>query len=164
MIAQIICMGILGLSSLALGMFLLTVSFGAIRNSIRASKWPSVRGEIDRSSIDSKASPRAGKSGGIAVTYRLSVRYHYEVAGIVYKSSRFSFWEIGSSNAERVIGRLKLADDDRSVNVYYDPVNPASAVLDRSITGGVIALGAIGLFFVGGAMGTALVFSRWPRH
>jgi hypothetical protein len=83
-------------------------------------RWPQTAGTVTQSRLDTDDG------------YRIHVIYEYAVNGVAYSCSRVQFGTpttyIRKSSAEAAIGRYPV---DSRLTVYYDPENPADAVLDR---------------------------------
>jgi Protein of unknown function (DUF3592) len=80
--------------------------------------------------------------------YRISVIYEYTVNGAGYSSSCVQFGTpttyIRKSSAETAISHYPV---NSRLTVYYDPENPAEAVLDRTSPGGLEYI-IIGIIFL----------------
>ena len=127
--------------------------------------WPSVPGLITASEISSNTSVGAYGSE-TKTTYHPKVSYGYRVQGRDYQSSRVTFGSLGSSyeRAKEVANRYPLGMD---VAIFYNPANPAQAVLEsgkepslveNGLGSAVFALagmvfGGIGLALVTGVLG-----------
>jgi Protein of unknown function (DUF3592) len=139
--AAAVASAISGVALFAYGLYL--------RNKLRSCRrWPQSTGTIIQSGLENY--------DGI----RISVTYQYAVNGVDYSSSRIQFGTpttyIRTSSAEAAISRYPA---NSQVTAYYDPENPAEAVLDRTSPGGIeyIIIGII-LFVM-----TALVI-MYPAH
>lgn len=85
-------------------------------------------------------------------TYRVFVRYAYEVAGREYDSTRYDFldfWSSGYDGKARVVARHPPG---ARVPCWVDPQDPREAVLDRSL-GWRYSLGLFPLVFVAVGLG-----------
>ena len=124
--------------------------YGCYLRTKRSScqRWPQATGTVTQSGLDTDDG------------YRTHVIYKYTVNGGGYSSSRVRFGTpttyIRKSSAEAAISRYPV---DSHLTVYYDPENPAEAVLDRTSPGGLeyIIIGVILLVL------TALVII-YPAH
>jgi hypothetical protein len=98
-----------------------------LRSKLRScQRWPQVTGTVTQSGLDTDDG------------YRTSVIYEYTVNGAGYSGSRVQFGTpttyIRKSSAEAAISHYPA---NSHVTVYYDPQNPAEAVLDRTSPGGL---------------------------
>jgi Protein of unknown function (DUF3592) len=89
--------------------------------SHQCSQWPSVKGEVTESYVD---------DAHLDMTKPV-LRYRYQVAGQAYVGFRASFSGYGVSRvAMRAV--VKPYPKGSTVRVFYNPKNPASAVLDST--------------------------------
>jgi hypothetical protein len=72
-------------------------------------------------------------SGSKSTTYSADIRYRYTVAGQEYTSSGYSFSEMSSSGGGYSRSLVDRHPPGKRVTVYYDPENPASAVLATEV-------------------------------
>jgi hypothetical protein len=92
--------------------------------------------------------------------YEVRVVYEYSVNGVGYSGSRIQF---GSATSYLRKGRAEAAVSRYPVNcpvtVYYDPENPAAAVLDRTSPSGMeyIVIGIVCLVMM-------VVVILFPAH
>jgi hypothetical protein len=95
----------------------------------RAKTHPTTVGRILESTV------KTGRGSKGAKSYRPEITYQYEVAGRRYESRRYrhSF----SSSSDRTSAQRAVRENPRGAErtVYYDPANPAEAVLDPGIGG-----------------------------
>ncbi|HUT58637.1 MAG TPA: DUF3592 domain-containing protein [Phycisphaerae bacterium] len=66
-------------------------------------------------------------------TYSPYVRYRYTVGGKKYVNDRYDFMGGSSSDRDHARRVVKAHPRGRKVTVYYDPANPAEAVLFRGV-------------------------------
>jgi hypothetical protein len=101
--------------------------------------WPSIPGLVGHSDIHSH---RGKKS----TTYAPEVEYAYTVNGVQYVSKKITLINTSSnySNAEKVIEKYPR---ESLVTVYYNPMNPAEAVLELGISSGIYVVLGVGGFF-----------------
>ena len=110
----------------AIGIGLLGFGLWSAWRSTQAAHWPTVPGTI--TSLDLKTN-----SDGDGTTHQVHLEYTYTVADHVYRGSRLAFGYSGSSGRdahEEIYEKLKAA---KSVDVRYDPDDPASSVLSFGI-------------------------------
>ena len=143
---------------LLLGGCFTSVSFGLIIKVKQSAitGWPSVTGKVTKNTIITKGTSRYS---GNPMFFIPEILYEYEVKGSTYSSDtvKYSFlppkrWYSGKDLAEE---RVKAYPLDGEVTVYYNPRDPAEAVLETDgsnlwigilIFGGF--LGALGLVFL----------------
>lgn len=120
-------------------------------------KWPSTSGTLLSAKLNSYRSDNSH-------TYSTEARYKYYVNGLEYIGHRV--WINDSSDnvgdfQEKLGRRLERAHrNKRNVPVYYDPMNPHNAVLNRTIRWDVIGLGSVFLVIFGG-VGGGLIYLGW---
>jgi len=118
--------GVAALSSAIIGVGLLGYGLH-LRSKLRACQgWPEATGMVTQSAVE------------VDDGYEVRVVYEYSVNGVGYSGSRIQF---GSQTSYLRKGRAEAAVSRYPVNshvtVYYDPENPAEAVLDRTSPSGL---------------------------
>jgi hypothetical protein len=140
-----------GVIAFAVGVVLYIVQFRQGLRADASKKWPKAAGTVIASALE--PSPEHKRR------YRAAVRYRYRVGGKEYQADRV-FWggnEGRRRHMESVVAAYPAGAD---VPVYYDPQNPAEAVIDPTQHTGsratvVYAMGmvSLGLFaFTGGVI------------
>jgi len=88
----------------------------------RSQSFPATQGTIRKSRVDVEYDE--------GTSYTVEVEYDYQVAGQKFVSSRFR-WTQSSGSAEWTQAQVAARPPGAVVPVFYDPDNPAQAVLDR---------------------------------
>jgi hypothetical protein len=102
---------------------------GQVYESVRGYSWPHVSGTVTSAEVHSKLMP--GK-GGNFVSYWPEVRYEYAVDDRHITGDRIRFMVRGTSGDQA--RQIVLAyPPGKTVTVYFDPANTASAVLEPGI-------------------------------
>ena len=130
---------VIGLVAVGVGVWLLT-------KSIRSEHWPVTDGIIQSAEIKS----HSGNHGG--TTYSAEVTYSYQVAGTSYTGDKVSIGQMSSSSAYAgaILNRYPVG---KKISVHYSPGDPADAVLETGIHGGMwICLGVGTAFTLFGIM------------
>src|SRR5262249_40435756 len=106
-----------------------TIGFGLLGcgvwsalRSTQAARWPTTPGTLTQIDLQEK-------SDSDGSTYEVKVEYTYTVAGHPYNGSRLAYGYTASGGRdahEEIYAALKAA---KSVDVRYDPENPASSAL-----------------------------------
>jgi hypothetical protein len=109
----------------AIGVGLLVAGFLLARTPARSDHWPTTTGEVLVSTIDYRRGNRGGRTPYPRVTYT------YQVEGKPYQSQRIYFG--GVIGGSLMTGVVKKYPAGAQAPVYYNPENPADAVLERSI-------------------------------
>jgi hypothetical protein len=73
------------------------------------------------------------------------VSYDYVVGGAALRGNRISMSGSGSGTAKAKLARYRPGAE---VDVFYDPGNPAAAVLERKLPGNVLILPIVGTAFL----------------
>lgn len=107
--------------SLFAGAALVWLSLWLKLRSDQCLHWPSVTGRITESRVDDEH----------LEMMKPILRYHYEVGGQIYVGFRATFSGYGVSRTA-MDAVVKPYDQGSMVRVYYNPRNPASAVLDNT--------------------------------
>ncbi|MBI3241398.1 MAG: DUF3592 domain-containing protein [Chloroflexi bacterium] len=104
------------------------------QRQVSASKsWPTTTGTVLSSSVELRRS-RSGRSGYSLSHYPVVV-YDYEVRGQRYQGNRIGFSEIGTGWAGPAQQKIAGYPVGGAVRVFYNPQNPAEAVLEQSAPG-----------------------------
>jgi len=145
-----------GLIFAGIGLFALFRGLVHLRTSRASRDWPSVTGEVVVATVEVSVS---SDEDGTSRSYAPRVVYKYAVAGQGYTSDQII---IGSTlqYPSRARAEAKLAyRSGQQVAVYYDPGNPARAVLEPGATRGAWGTLLIGLVFAIGG-GVVLYLNR----
>ena len=143
---------------LALATILPVVGLPKYLRAKKSSQWPSTPGTITYSHI---RVVRIRRSRG----YLGDIQYRYRVGATDYVGSRMSFARNHVAAAEAWQNALAAYPVGKTVPVYYDPQNPASAVLEPGLVGELNLLYKMDLFFIaafGGGLLVALYKFREP--
>ena len=127
--------GVFGLAFAALALLCLVAIGTEVAGWLRARDWPSTTVRIDH--LDLRSTTR--KSG----PKRLVVRYQYVVDDHRFDSTRVGWsdavWVAFSSwRQDRYNELVDAGNQGRPVSAWYDPQDPASSVLDRSLRWGML--------------------------
>jgi hypothetical protein len=111
----------------AVGVGMLGYGVWAARRSMQAGGWPMVTGRLLSVELGAHTDSDGDELWEVKPTYA------YTVDGKEYSGSRLAFGYTGSGGKavhEEICQRLKAAN---SIDVRYDPVNPATAVLSYGV-------------------------------
>jgi Protein of unknown function (DUF3592) len=137
------------------GAFFVCVGATTLVRGYNSTHWPRTDGVITSASVEQHQASGRHHHGYV---YAANISYDYKVAGVAYTGTRLRFGMVESSagNAQAIVDKYPPG---RQVPVFYSPSDPASAVLQPGIFGGVgLELGIGGLFFAVGVAG--LVWHR----
>jgi hypothetical protein len=115
-------------AAICFGLLVLLFFIAARRSSKKAQSWPSVRGKVVSSGVDSYQKTEDNRT---TTLYTAAVEYAYQVHGVEYHSRQINLGmtTAGSQGgAEKVAARYPMGAE---VEVHYDPANPATAALEN---------------------------------
>ncbi len=146
---------LVGVAFVALGVYLGGLALRSWRQARETTRWPRTEGEILESWVESKEDSEGDLS------YRPVIRYRYQVADQSFEGDLVS---VGARNlygsfgwAQGAVDRYSEGD---SVDVYFDPQEPAQAVLEPEVGRGPVALTFLAL--LGLVIGMVLLRSAVP--
>ncbi len=132
------------------GLMIFGVVFLINANASRG--WPSVQGQVQNVSVVKNS------TSGTQGSYHYAVTYVYQVDGRPYTGDRYSLGQ-GSRASQRYPSRSEARTASRRnypmgspVDVYYDPADPASAVLKAGPNWATFGPLLIGLIFIPGGI------------
>lgn len=142
------------LSALGLAMAAFGVYFIGYSND--ATSWPSVEGRIVQTTVRTWTPRRPGGAGTDSERQRRrrfypEVTYQWAVDGQTFTGSRYSLGESQDDHEERAdaVEAARRFPAGGPIEVFYDPADPSSAVLDRSRQGGAFVPLPLGLLMLG---------------
>jgi hypothetical protein len=109
------------------------IALSDYRASLAAARWPRTQARILSSAAESRRVLTNRGGGSTMVVWSPLVEYSYQANGREYYSSRVSFGADFAGDralAEKTVARYPIGS---GVAVYYDPANPASAVLEPRV-------------------------------
>ncbi|MBV8792193.1 MAG: DUF3592 domain-containing protein [Pseudolabrys sp.] len=135
------------------GFLTLLMFIAAHRRSKLAQSWPSVRGTVVASAVESYISNTDNRRTRLSV-----VEFSYVVGGAAYRSKQIKVgmtMDGAQSYAEAVVAKYPAG---REIEVHYDPANPSDAALENP-TGATWIIAAAALFAFGVAAYALGIFS-----
>jgi hypothetical protein len=140
------CGGIFILAFAGAGVFLLVKSFKDRKKAETSQGWPATQGQIIAARISESTS--TDSDGDRSTSYSPALEYTYNVAGQEYKGDKIAFGFTQGygryAKAQAALARYPLG---AQVTLYYNPANPADAVLERKAGGSTISL-VLGIIFI----------------
>lgn len=121
------------------GLGMVAIWFVMRKKAQATSSWPSTPGRVIASDVFVYRVQDQTEKETVRVTY------DYSVAGTALRGNRISLVGSGSGSTKAKLARYQPG---AAVNVYYDPQNPSSAVLECKLPGNVLVLPIVGTFFV----------------
>ncbi len=169
---------IVGSIALAIGVVLIAVAafsylgkLADVSMADESSDWPSVAGIVAASFVkDSGPTPQGrGRAGGFAGPGREfwpQISYRYNVENRDYESDRIAFGNIRTSAYEPAKDIADRYPADQAAEIFYDPSDPAQAVLIQGGDPSVDATWPIGLAIAGLVFGVIAVsyFNEARKH
>lgn len=103
--------------------------------SMQAARWPTTQGTVISSRLGESSSDKGGR------TYRVDIRYRYDVAGHTYESNQYDGTGTSTYSGWRDQKQAAVAAHrpGKPVTVYYDPADPADAMLSTVVPPGTFA-------------------------
>jgi Protein of unknown function (DUF3592) len=118
----LLAIGIIVFVLFILNIVFLTILFFMRRRMAIVSQWPATMGNVIMSTIERRSSENGYTDYPV-------VQYSYQVGKQAYQSYKLAPGpEVGGTGARKVIAKYPAG---AQVMVFYDPQNPAEAVLER---------------------------------
>lgn len=126
------------------GLALVGAAWWSATMNAKAADWPDTRGLIVRS--EHRQAPDGDNDS-------VRIEFDYEVAGQAYRGSKVSYAGLPAQSAGKaaLVARYPVG---LAVKVYYDPADPAHAVLEREPSRGWIGAVLMGVALVAIALFT----------
>lgn len=135
----------------ALGIAILSWIFLTFSESQTALKWPQTKGQVVSSSLFIKHLPAfVDQNPDPLRWYGADVQYKYTVGGNLYVSHRVSLNSWGVRSPMAALKVMNKYRKQHEVTVYYDPANPAKALLEPGDIGEIawpLLIGGLLVFF-----------------
>jgi len=122
-------LAILGLILLVLGLVATLIYGGFFQADLRSRTWPSVRGKILSDRVEHRQNFDR-QTHSYSNVYVPKVQYTFAVAGVAYTGSKVANRIFYSHNRKTFDTLKKRYPAGAEVMVYYDPKDPAQAVLE----------------------------------
>ena len=138
------------------GVLIALIMLSNHRAALAATRWPHTQARILSSVAESRRVLTNQGGGSTMVVWSPLVEYSYQANGREYYSSRVSFGGDFAGDralAEKTVARYPVGS---AVTVYYDPANPALAVLEPRV-----AFAWPTLLLIVGFFAAAIFFSGW---
>jgi len=120
-----------------MGLFALLIGRAVSYEARQTQNWPSTWGVVEESGVEDFQTLDEGRWRTMK---RSNVVYKYNVTGNEYRSGRIAVrgWKTSSNIGALVGGQAKKYPPGKPVEVFFNPVNPAEAVLERRVSGGAL--------------------------
>lgn len=115
----------------------------------KSRSWPKISGTILQSSLE--VHHHTDDDGRSKTTYGVLVSYKYSVSGQEFEGNRRSFSDVRTGSRRRTEALLARYPQGGQVDVYCDPQDPSSCVLEPGVGGStyVLLVFAVVLVLVG---------------
>ncbi len=126
-------LAVLAMLFLCGGIFALVYFNSHMGRARESAHWPMTDGRLLKSEVAALSGSTVMGSMGTrsrTTNYRLDVEYEYSVSDTLYRGRNFSF-EPATGNREYWEAKARQYQPGTAVRVYYDPVDPAFAILER---------------------------------
>lgn len=142
-----LCVGGLALIFGAVGVWVLVTYRRGKQKAQESAAWPSVMGKVLEAYVTSHT--EIDSEGESVEVYAPRVVYEYAVNGVSYRGDRLAVGPVATSrnrrSAEQEVARYPEGGE---VRVFYNPQNPAEAVLQPRLQAGNAML-ILGIIFLG---------------
>jgi hypothetical protein len=153
--------GLVALVFAAVGLLFLVLGVRQLLRVRRQRSWPSVKGTVRGTDIRQLPLRRRGRRGSMSFGdpyhYLPHVEYEYSVGGTTHSGDNIGIMPqqgYTRGGAERKLTQYKPG---ASVNVHYDPANPAESVL-KPAGGGFVSIFMIFLGLLASLIGFGLLY------
>ena len=155
-----VCLGLF----IAGGLYFFYLGLKNIMLALASREWPAVTGVVKESRTE-QSSARDSKTGTTSTTHSARLNFAYEVGGREYGTGTVFFGQTEGSGDSSEAELLRLTyPEGASVEVFYDPSNPAVAAVKPGMYADALWLPGAGLgFALPGAMFLIMYFSTAHR-
>jgi len=136
------------------GITLIVKSIRDKKKAEASTGWPSTPGTITESTIQESVS--TDSDGDRRTSFVPIVHYSYQVVGTAYEGKRISFGARSAGSYQSAQQIISVYPKGSSAPVYYDPLNPADAVLERKSASSKVML-ILGIVFLAISTCTGLI-------
>jgi hypothetical protein len=155
------CIGVFALAFGGGGVFLIYFTRKNQKQADDSQGWPATTGTII--DADVSRSMREDSDGDDHYSYSPRVRYTYKVIDAEYTGNKITFgFSQGYGSETKAQQALTKYPVGKQVAVYYDPADPASAVLERKAGGSVLGFILGGIFILLGVCMACPIFFTIP--
>ncbi len=138
----VLFLSLIPITLLGLAIWLLLPGVRDLKQALASRHWPSTAGKIVSRTVFQIPRVGGSRTSRTREGYRAQILYEYAVGGLDYTATRrvFSDESIAYSSPERAAAVLDDYPSGRTVQVYYDPTNPRTAVLEPGRIGPVLSV------------------------
>lgn len=132
---------------LAGGLLFLVFGTRDIHRGWKSKSWPNVPGVITLSEVKNVSS--RGSDGKSHMSYRLRIRYAYQVKEQTYEGDKLGFGTNSHKRRSEALKQQKNFAEGNEVKVVYEPDKPENAVLMPGIGSGTWIIFTLGVVLSG---------------
>ena len=138
------------------GLVFVLVSVDQMNKAKAAKAWPIIQGVVVASELVERRSHNS-KTHHTTITYEPQVQYEYSLVGQKYTGKRIGF---GTASYDHGTAETKISPYPigATVQVHYDPSDPAKAVIETKAMGGSSMIIVAVIFFI---VGLALLIFKF---
>lgn len=136
-----------------IGSVLLFIYFRNLAKVRAAQAWPTAQGTVLQSWV--RKSSSTDDDGSVSYSYYPEIHYQYQVMGTEYQGNKIAFGPKVGGNRSRAEKRIEEYPAGASLTVFYQPDNPANAIIERSLSKISLVMGIV--FFLAGIF----IYARW---
>lgn len=136
--------------------FMVVIASRRKRQAAQSSVWASTKGKIKTSQVSEHRGYDALQEKVVNSVFPELI-YEYDVGGVVYSGSRYSFANAYSLEESKSICDKYKAND--VIDVYYNPDSPADAVLVRGGHADLDVLSRVGKLLAVGSLVGVVIYS-----
>ena len=143
---------------MVIGAILIGVSVGEVRQALDSANWQPAQAQISTLGVVDALNDDGAR------IYTAQIEYDYTVNERRYRGDRVRFGStVGSTDRRRAERMIAPYERGAFVTVYYDPLAPSRAVVERQLDGVIMA------WMAGGVVGVVLALVAcggflWPRR
>lgn len=142
----------------SLGLLVLSLNVGTLRDGWNSRSWPTVPGTI----VSSVSRPEGAQGGSDTARHPASAAYTYAVDGVTRRGTRIAYRGVVAGLLASVLAPSGDAAADRysvgkEVNVAFKPGDPATSVLEPGLTTSLVVDAVLGSLLLLAGLAGALV-------
>lgn len=155
---------VLAVFAIFFGIVAIFVGWARVTHGATSLNWPTTDGEITYSQIERTTAPERTGTDRVQYRYHADIKYEYTVDDVTYEGDQLAFADPPGGKNDRGEQEARAALDRypilQPVQVYYDPEDPATAVLESGISFGSITPFLAGLLMLPGGLFLLFVARR----
>lgn len=114
-----------------IGIFMLVKYFQDKKKAEESQSWTGTSGQVTQAYV--RESETRDSDGYLTKSYYPEVRYTYQVMGVAYSGDKISFGGSVGGNRKKADAVVAQYPVGKVLTIYYDPNNPADAVIERKM-------------------------------